>query len=123
MLREGARVLAIGIDVERGGALCASLADRGQQRILFARSDVRQEADWESAIELATERLGPLDVLVNNADRGAAGTQDLPRRDTSSAGRSGEVGDNDHCEQRTKNKYCEMHPSGSSLLGFRHCCG
>jgi 3(or 17)beta-hydroxysteroid dehydrogenase len=67
MLREGAHVLATDIDAERGEALCARLAERGEQRILFARRDVRHEPDWESAITLAAERLGPLDVLVNNA--------------------------------------------------------
>ena len=33
-------------------------------------------------------------------------------------GRSGEVGDDGHREQRSENKHREMHPSGCSLLGF-----
>src|SRR5262245_53014754 len=67
MLREGARVLATDVDADRGEALRARLATRSKHRILFARSDVRREPDWESAIALAAARLGPLNVLVNNA--------------------------------------------------------
>ena len=67
MLREGARVLATDIDADRGEALRAKLAAHSEHRIAFAERDVTQERDWESAIAFAAERLGPLDVLVNNA--------------------------------------------------------
>ena len=34
---------------------------------MFLRHDVSREEDWEAAVNLATERFGGLDVLVNNA--------------------------------------------------------
>src|SRR5438093_11827516 len=67
MLREGARVLATDVDADRGEALRARLAARRKQRILFASSDVRRELDWETAIDRAAERLGPLDSPANTA--------------------------------------------------------
>ena len=49
--------------VEAGKAVADSLGDGA----VFLRHDVSREEDWEAAVNLATERFGGLDVLVNNA--------------------------------------------------------
>jgi 3alpha(or 20beta)-hydroxysteroid dehydrogenase len=60
---EGAKVLVSDVLVDAGKALAASLGDA----VVFLRHDVSREDDWEAAVNLATERFGGLDVLVNNA--------------------------------------------------------
>jgi 3alpha(or 20beta)-hydroxysteroid dehydrogenase len=49
--------------VDEGKNLAASLGENA----VFLRHDVSREDDWEAAVNLATERYGSLDVLVNNA--------------------------------------------------------
>jgi 3alpha(or 20beta)-hydroxysteroid dehydrogenase len=60
---EGAKVVVSDVLVDEGKALAASVGDAA----VFLRHDVSREDDWEAAINLATERFGGLDVLVNNA--------------------------------------------------------
>src|SRR5580765_2214019 len=60
---EGAKVVVSDVLVDAGKALAASVGDA----VVFLRHDVSREDDWEAAINLATERFGGLDVLVNNA--------------------------------------------------------
>jgi 3alpha(or 20beta)-hydroxysteroid dehydrogenase len=61
---------------EEGALVCVAdvLEDRGEEHAaeiggeaFFHRLDVRQEADWAALLEAVHERLGPVDVLVNNA--------------------------------------------------------
>ncbi len=61
---EGARVV-IG-DVVSGESVARKIEDRGGQA-LFCSLDVTREDDWVRAVELAEDRYGPVDVLVNNA--------------------------------------------------------
>jgi cyclopentanol dehydrogenase len=64
--REGARIVfgdvrdAEGKEVE--GAIRAGGGDA-----VYVHLDVTSEADWRSAVRLATDRYGRLDILVNNA--------------------------------------------------------
>lgn len=60
---EGAKVIVADVLVDAGKAVAESLGDNA----VFFRHDVSREEDWEAAINLATERFGGLDVLVNNA--------------------------------------------------------
>lgn len=60
---EGARVAILDVQEEAG----RRLADELGARALFARCDVSEEADWESAIGSVLSEFGRLDVLVNNA--------------------------------------------------------
>jgi NAD(P)-dependent dehydrogenase (short-subunit alcohol dehydrogenase family) len=60
---EGARVLVADLQVERGHAVAQSLGANGA----YLRCDVTVEADVEAAVQLAVERWGRLDVMMNNA--------------------------------------------------------
>ena len=61
-IEEGAKVVIADILEEKGRAL----ADELGSNAVFARLDVTNENDWQSAINDA-EKLGPLSILVNNA--------------------------------------------------------
>jgi 3alpha(or 20beta)-hydroxysteroid dehydrogenase len=70
----GATVARLG--VEQGGCVVLTdvLDDVGEplarelgDRAAYAHLDVREEADWQAAVDLAVTRFGHLDVLVNNA--------------------------------------------------------
>jgi D-xylose 1-dehydrogenase len=58
---QGARVAFVDIDGARGTALAGELG------CLYLPADVRDVAALRAAIETAAERLGPIEVLVNNA--------------------------------------------------------
>lgn len=60
---EGARVLVADVLDDEGRAVAAELGDAA----LYAHLDVTSERDWSAAMELAAERFGGLDVVVNNA--------------------------------------------------------
>jgi 3alpha(or 20beta)-hydroxysteroid dehydrogenase len=60
---EGAKVVVADVLVDEGRAVADSLGDSA----VFLRHDVSREDDWEAVVNLATERFGGLDVLVNNA--------------------------------------------------------
>ncbi len=49
-----------------------ALAGEIGQAAVFVRLDVTSPDDWTAAVGLASERFGPVDVLVNNAGIGAA---------------------------------------------------
>ena len=63
---EGASVLALDVDVERGERVVASLRGR-QARAAFLQCDVSREEDWQSALAFAESELGIVSVLYNNA--------------------------------------------------------
>ncbi|MGB7409148.1 MAG: SDR family NAD(P)-dependent oxidoreductase, partial [Pontixanthobacter sp.] len=74
LAREGARVLCT--DVNGAGAkdTAAQICDAiGADAAYGIAHDVTKPNEWESAVEMAREKLGGLNVLVNNAGIGVAG--------------------------------------------------
>ncbi len=63
LVERGARVLIGDIDEERGTELANELGDDAA----FASLDVTDEAAWRAALELALDRFGTVNALVNNA--------------------------------------------------------
>ena len=63
VIAEGGYLLMTDIDADGGAALAEELGERA----LFARQDISDEAQWQQAVALASERFGRIDVLVNNA--------------------------------------------------------
>jgi NAD(P)-dependent dehydrogenase (short-subunit alcohol dehydrogenase family) len=63
---EGASVVMGDVREELGKQVDAEINEAGGHA-LFVRLDVTKEADWRNAIEVAVQRFGKLDVLVNNA--------------------------------------------------------
>jgi 3alpha(or 20beta)-hydroxysteroid dehydrogenase len=63
--RRGSRreVLIGDVNDDRGAKVAAELAEDAA----YLHLDVRQEADWKTAVDAARARYGHLDVLVNNA--------------------------------------------------------
>lgn len=60
--RRGARVVVTDVDAERARTVAAELGDRG----VAARCDVTSLADLEAARDLALERFGRVDLVMNN---------------------------------------------------------
>jgi len=60
---EGARVLLTDVLDEAGEKVAAGLGAGAA----YQRLDVRREEEWSAAVATAEERLGPIDILVNNA--------------------------------------------------------
>ena len=60
---EGARVVVGDVLDDEGRAVAAELGPGAA----YAPLDVTDEAGWAAVVELAEERFGPVDVLVNNA--------------------------------------------------------
>lgn len=71
-LDESARVVITGRDAELGERAEAGLRRRGD--VCFVRADAAAEEDVIRSVHAAVERLGGLDVLVNNAGIGVAAT-------------------------------------------------
>ncbi|UFS60179.1 SDR family NAD(P)-dependent oxidoreductase [Subtercola endophyticus] len=70
-VREGAKVIVADLDVDAGTALVERLGEAA----IFARLDVTDPGSWASVVADATERLGHIDVLVNNAGVSGTATQ------------------------------------------------
>jgi NAD(P)-dependent dehydrogenase (short-subunit alcohol dehydrogenase family) len=70
ILARGDRLVA----AARDPATVAALVARAPERALAVRLDVTRQADIDAAVRAATERFGAIDVLVNNAGYGFAGT-------------------------------------------------
>ena len=69
---EGAKVIVGDIlETEGQSTVAAITAAGGDAR--FIRLDVTREADWQAAINLATDEFGGLNILVNNAGIGEPG--------------------------------------------------
>jgi meso-butanediol dehydrogenase / (S,S)-butanediol dehydrogenase / diacetyl reductase len=66
MAEEGARLLLTGRDAARGTAVEAAARAKGAEA-QFVAADLRKAGDAERLVAAAVERLGRLDVLVNNA--------------------------------------------------------
>ena len=63
---EGAAVVVADLLDDLGQAVVAEINESGG-RATYVHLDVTDEADWQSAVEAATDEFGKLDVLVNNA--------------------------------------------------------
>lgn len=63
-VEEGAKVLIVDINAQNGQKVADSLP---QHTAVFCEGDVTKEADWERAVKVTIERLGGLDIVVNNA--------------------------------------------------------
>lgn len=61
--REGARVAIVDLDPERGDKAARELAIPG----LFIQADVARDDSAAHVLQTVSERLGPVDVLLNNA--------------------------------------------------------
>ena len=66
---EGAAVLVTDIQVEAGESTVEELLAAGA-KAAFVRHDVTSESDWEAACAAAVDKLGGLDIVVNNAGMG-----------------------------------------------------
>ncbi|MGI9475279.1 MAG: SDR family NAD(P)-dependent oxidoreductase [Hyphomicrobiaceae bacterium] len=66
MSQAGAKVVIGDVLEEPGKALAQEINDEGGDA-RFVRLDVTSEADWNAAVEAATDAHGGLDILVNNA--------------------------------------------------------
>ena len=66
LLGEGARVAFSDINEALGQQLAAELGENA----MFVRHDVSSETDWKLVMAAVQQRLGKLDVLVNNAGLG-----------------------------------------------------
>lgn len=63
LAREGARVAISDLDEAAGEALASDIGERAT----FIRHDVASESDWADVLPQVQQRLGPLDILINNA--------------------------------------------------------
>ncbi len=70
---EGARVVVSDVDGEAAEAVAAEIGGAGGEA-LVQKTDVTDAADVEGLVGLALTRWGGLDVMVNNAGVGVAGT-------------------------------------------------
>jgi 3-oxoacyl-[acyl-carrier protein] reductase len=74
-VEEGARVVISDVHERRLAQAAESLSALADQRVLGVRCDVTSEQDVQALIAAASDELGPLDVLINNA--GLGGTANL----------------------------------------------
>lgn len=63
---EGAKVILGDVLDDEGEATAAEIRASGGD-VIYTHIDVTKDADWRAAIDLAKERFGKLNVLVNNA--------------------------------------------------------
>jgi NADP-dependent 3-hydroxy acid dehydrogenase YdfG len=71
----GARVVLGARRTEQLKALAASITDAGGE-VSYARADVKKRADLTSLVDLACERYGKVDAIVNNAGIGPISPMD-----------------------------------------------
>lgn len=62
-IQEGAKVIVADLSVEGGEAVVQELGSSA----VFQQGDVTKREDWETLLKVATEKLGGLDIIVNNA--------------------------------------------------------
>ncbi|EPE09522.1 short-chain dehydrogenase reductase family [Ophiostoma piceae UAMH 11346] len=60
---EGARVIIADLSADAGQAAAAELGDN----CAFLQGDVTKAADWQALLQLATDKFGGLDIVINNA--------------------------------------------------------
>jgi len=66
LVAEGAKVVVVDIDAEKGEAVAAGIRERGGNAT-FQRCDVTVSADCLAAVRTAVDTFGGLDILCNNA--------------------------------------------------------
>ncbi len=71
--QEGAAVAVADLSLEKAEATAGAIVAAGGKAISLA-GDVSRDADCRRLVAATEERLGALDVLVNNAGIGASGT-------------------------------------------------
>jgi NAD(P)-dependent dehydrogenase (short-subunit alcohol dehydrogenase family) len=81
LLQRGERVVVTARNLEG----LAALTEPHPAHSLAVKLDITREAEIDAAHELALERFGAIDVLVNNAGYGAAGTVEETSIDTARA--------------------------------------
>jgi len=64
--RERSRVALVDLSEERGAAAAKAIADKGGE-VIFIRADVTSSAQVAQGVKEIVQRLGPPDILVNNA--------------------------------------------------------
>ena len=64
---EGAHVVAVGRDAERGETLAAEIEKKHAGRVRFVRADVTDADDVARLLAVVQEEFGRLDILFNNA--------------------------------------------------------
>lgn len=62
-IQEGAKVIVADLSVEGGKAVVQELGSAA----VFQQGDVTKREDWETLLKVATQDLGGLDIIVNNA--------------------------------------------------------
>ena len=72
LARHGAQVAVVDIDAAAAGRTVDSIVAEGG-RALAIRADLRDEAGCSAAVAETTERLGRVDILVNNVGLGSGG--------------------------------------------------
>ena len=78
---EGARVLVTDMDAKGGKLIVAQIKKAGGEAS-FIKHDVTVEKDWERVVKACVKTYGELNVVVNNAGVGIAGTaEDTPLED------------------------------------------
>ena len=66
---EGAKVLVCDILDDEGSAVARSICDEGYSAI-YQHLDVSSECDWKTALNIAENKYGGLNILINNAGIG-----------------------------------------------------
>ena len=73
LTEEGARVVLADVDEEAAGAVAAGIGESGGEAVA-QKTDVTRNGDVEALVGRAVSEWGGLDVMVNNAGVGVAGT-------------------------------------------------
>jgi 3-oxoacyl-[acyl-carrier protein] reductase len=68
LIGEGASVAILDIDIATADTTAADLSARGA-RAIAVRCDVADEQQVDAAVSVVTEKLGGIDILINNAGR------------------------------------------------------
>jgi 2-hydroxycyclohexanecarboxyl-CoA dehydrogenase len=67
LTREGANVAVLDLDLDQAQRVAETAGAAGGGTVLPVRADITDEAGLQEAMATVTSRLGPVDVLVNNA--------------------------------------------------------
>lgn len=67
---EGAKLVLVDINEEKGQAFVEELNEAGHSEVLFVKADVANEADVKNIFDQTKEKFGSLDILFNNAGIG-----------------------------------------------------
>lgn len=65
-LKEGAKVVVVDYDEEQAAKVITPLAEE-EKPVIFVKTDVSKEEDWENVVKTTLEEYGKIDILVNNA--------------------------------------------------------